>query len=862
MFRFLLPVGFALALGAVPALPAPPAAAAPPTKPDEELVEKVRTAIDAGVRYLKKQQSSDGNWEGIVINFLADMEGGSTGLVTLALLNCGVKPDDPGVARAIEYLRKLPPKKTYVVALCNMVMAETRDKRYVPEIQRNADWLIKNALGWKTSDDGKVLRVTGQLQGWSYPQNQMSDNSNTQYALLGLYAAKSAGATIHNEVWQGIQEYYTRTQVTPEEAPRLGFWTYYNEKRDLPSISMSVAGVCGLLIARMGLDVNEHELDPASGVAKNCGVYGENTALAKGLNWVAENFSFESPKSTYYNIYGMERLGRLSGQRFIGTHDWYREGCEKLVGKFNPNTRKWEKGMQADDGSFGGGRQIDGTPHLSTAFSLLFLSKGRTPVLVSKFAWGDFQARGDGLVEVAAPGHPAPAGGSNWNRKHNDTRHIVEFCSRELFDNAPLSWQVYDARRLDFVNDGGRGRTGKEKLLDEVGLLLQSPILYLNGHGPLILTPAQEEILKTYIEEGGFVVAEACCGDPAFAASFRKLMKKLFPDNTLRKMPPEHAIWKMFPGIVPTDFPEIEVLDRGCRSAAVFSPVPLAGYWEEAKYMPQDSRHPKNRGEKAYCLIRNIVGYATGMEMPKPKLSRQVVFRGTEAGVTRSHFKAAQLKIEGGGDPPAPDALKNLMGYLRDNARLEVALKSVVLEPYSEDLFNFKFMYLHGRKLKDDKGGPLYRDADVENIQSNLLSGGLLLADAACNGYEQWKAFDQSFRELCTKLFPDRKLEIIQERLPDGREDPLFRIARESGINIKSVRCRRELANDGGPEPEMRTYPVHLEGIKIDGRWVVIYSKYDIGCAIEGHKAADCLGHDKDSALRIASAVVLYALKR
>ena len=53
-----------------------------------------------------------------------------------------------------------------------------------------------------------------------------------------------------------------------------------------------------------------------------------------------------------------------------------------------------------------------------------------------------------------------------------------------------------------------------------------------------------------------------------------------------------------------------------------------------------------------------------------------------------------------------------------------------------------------------------------------------------------------------------------------------------------------------------------LEGIKVDGRWVVIYSKYDVGCAIEGHKAADCLGHDKESALRIASAVVLYSLKR
>ena len=40
--------------------------------------------------------------------------------------------------------------------------------------------------------------------------------------------------------------------------------------------------------------------------------------------------------------------------------------------------------------------------------------------------------------------------------------------------------------------------------------------------------------------------------------------------------------------------------------------------------------------------------HATGMELPKPKLSRtNVVAKGTEVGVTRSHFKAAQLQLEG-----------------------------------------------------------------------------------------------------------------------------------------------------------------------------------------------------------------------
>jgi len=91
---------------------------------------------------------------------------------------------------------------------------------------------------------------------------------------------------------------------------------------------------------------------------------------------------------------------------------------------------------------------------------------------------------------------------------------------------------------------------------------------------------------------------------------------------------------------------------------------------------------------------------------------------------------------------------------------------------------------------------------------------------------------------------------------------PLYKIASQAGIDLSSVKCRRENPEGTGAEKELRTRPVMLEGIKIDGRWVVVYSKYDIGCAIEGHKSADCLGHDKESALRVASAVVLYSLRR
>lgn len=836
MTRLFLTTALIAILGVLVTLPAEapaqpgPAPAAPP-KPEEELVEKVRKSIDLGVKFLKKQQTPQGTWEGVVLNFLADMDGGATALVTLALLNCGVKHDDPAVARALDYLRGLPPKKTYVAGLQNMVFAEARQAKDLPIIQRNADWLIDKAIGLKG----------GQLEGWSYPGNTVPDNSNTQYALLGLYAAKYAGARIDDDVWREIQRFYTRTQKKP--TPTTGFWQYHNSRFDnQASFTMTVAGVCGLVIAGMGLDQSEQQLDLKSGVAANCGIYPQNDAIARGMNWIAANFNFDAGKSIFYNIYGIERLGRLSGQRFIGKFDWYREGCEYLIN------------AQAADGSITKGHGIDGAEVISTAFGLLFLSKGRTPVLISKFAWGDFRDVGGGTFEERSTGKK---GEINWNRKHNDTRHLVEFSSKELFKGTPLAWQVYDVRRQNIDTD--------EKILAEVGVLLQSPLLYLNGHGriPFVGLPGEvlttkERILQKYVEEGGFILAEACCGDAQFAASFRDLIKRIFPGNKLERLPETHAIWTSFykdKGLA--QFAGLEGLEKGCRTVVVFSPMPLAGYWEEHRFMPGAGKlaaqegQPNYRGEMAYKLAGNIIAYATGLELPKPRLTRAHLIdpNAPEKGVLRGYFKAVQLRT-GTEQDPAPAAIRNLMGHLREQTRLEVSLSKESMYPGDENLFKFKFMYLHGRKPID------YDDYGLDSLKSNLQTGGLLFADAGCNGFGAWKTFDASFRAMCKKLFPDQKLEVI------SASDEIFSAKMNGGTALTTVRCRREKADGTGPEPEMRNYAPLLEGIKIDGRWVIVYSKYDVGCALEGHKSLDCMGHDKESALRLASAVVLYSLKR
>lgn len=798
---------------------------------DRELVIKVNKAIDKGIAFLKSQAKTskvDGktlvNWDSPFLKTLVGMDGGETALVTLALLNCGEKVSDPIVGAALEYLRRLPPNRTYVVGLTTMVFAEARQPRDLPLIQTNVDWLIKNGT-----------RRSGSIIGWSYPfgPDQAPDASNTQYALLGLYAGKQAGAKIPDNVWREIRQLYLNGLGT--DGAETGFWTYNHHKNGDASFSMTVAGVCGLLIASMGLSESQQQLDPVTGKAVKCGLYDTNDAIRRGLNWIgkSQNFAFQKArgsKSDFYNIYGIERVGRLSGLRFLGRADWYREGCQLLTGPDAKKGGQHQSGywLYRDNGPFDKDVLQDDSHCIETSFALLFLSKGRTPVLMSKLAYGAMEMDAGVLIERG------PANVTGWNRKHNDARHLTEFASRELFNGLPLGWQVYDPRRRDFKTEAD--------ITAEVAELVQTPILYFNGHERPRLNNQQKQIVKRYVEEGGFILAEACCGSTDFAAGFEELIQELF-NSKLDDVKGDHAIWQSYFLVPPTDF-KLKFLSRGCRTVVIFSPEPLAGYWEESKYMPPKTKKDVARGEQAFRLAANVIAYATGMEPPKQRLTVAKIAKLTniDQSPPKGFIKPAQVQL--GEAPPAQNAMRNLMAHLRTAARIDTVLDKQVMPPHDPELFKYKFMYAHGRVRFD------LPDEAIKNLKANLQAGGLLFADACCGKPE----FDQAFRAMVKKLFPGHSLQVIEQN------DDLYS-AKLNGAAITTVK-RREKADGAGPDGGFKDLPPNLEGIKIDGRWVVIYSKYDIGCALENHKATDCLGHDRESALKLATAAVLYALKK
>ncbi|MCA9220789.1 MAG: DUF4159 domain-containing protein, partial [Planctomycetales bacterium] len=68
-------------------------------------------------------------------------------------------------------------------------------------------------------------------------------------------------------------------------------------------------------------------------------------------------------------------------------------------------------------------------------------------------------------------------------------------------------------------------------------------------------------------------------------------------------------------------------------------------------------------------------------------------------------------------------------------------------------------------------------------------------------------------------------------------------------------------ANDGLTARLTKVTPL-LEGIELDGRLVVIFSPFDLSCALENHASLDCKGYTREDAARIGVNVILYALQQ
>ncbi len=98
---------------------------------------------------------------------------------------------------------------------------------------------------------------------------------------------------------------------------------------------------------------------------------------------------------------------------------------------------------------------------------------------------------------------------------------------------------------------------------------------------------------------------------------------------------------------------------------------------------------------------------------------------------------------------------------------------------------------------------------------------------------------------------------------PIPAADPLW-TKKYGGFDLPTVTRRdpQARAKDQPLKALERKVPPELEAIKIGDRYAVIFSPYDLSCALERQETMECQGYTRDDAARIGLNVVLYALQQ
>ncbi len=762
--------------------------------------KRVLDSIARAKRYLQKSQQEDGSWRAVSAE---NFRTGISSLVMLALFNSGMTTNDLEIQKGLQYLRTVKePDFTYECSLMIMALAaakdERRDKaRIMNLVKRLEDAQIRA---------GENAGTWGYGAGNSLAPNLGGDRSNGQFAVLGLHEAQDAGIPVSLDTLRRARDHWKLCQNAD------GGWGYSGRANQTSSGSMTVAGISTMVITEAMVRQADKELNP-DGSPRCCTAPEPDQAVENGVKWLGKNFSVgHNPREKtwlLYYLYGLERAGRLSGRRFFGEaqnrHDWYREGAEYLVER-----------QLVQNGSWQGVGSMENDPIVGTSLALLFLSKGLSPVLINKLDY--------------SPAAAAFDDGGEWNRHRNDVRNLTQMISGLPQWPKLITWQVVQLR---------------DATVDD---LLQAPVLFLNGENDPKFSQQDAALLKEYVAQGGFIFAESCCQGTGFDRGFRDLIKQMYPpsETRLKQLDPDHPIYRS-EYLLDASTVELWGCDIGCRTSIVYSPRDLSCLWDKWTVfeMPNRPAVMTSMITKATQVGVNVVAYATGREPPTNRLDRpraqEITTEGD--GIQRGLLEIAKLRYTGSWDA-APQALRNLLSALNTTAGVATAHKAPALTPLDPAIFKYPLLYIHGRNMFQIS--PQERD----QIRKYIERGGVLFADACCGAPQ----FDKGFRQMIEQMFPDHKL----QRIPPTHE--IFTTA--IGNDLSRVKRREPEVNDANAalKATIRTVEPYLEGVEMNGRFVVIYSKYDISCALERQAAVSCTGYIREDAVRIAVNIVLYAL--
>ena len=556
----------AVAIGPSPVYPRKPIR--PATAPATELTdEQIGAAIQKGVNFLMAGAHRQGQ---PLIRTLQQMPGfgaGEDALELYALLQCGEAIDDPrlnphdkSMDGAIARLKtaQFGHYQTYGRSLRCAALSLYNRPQDRAALKEDVAWLVQAGAGAGT---------------YSYENNGLAwDNSNSQYGLLGVWCGAETGIEVPTAYWGAVEQHWNIGQTSS------GQWRYkYGINTDLPRVSMNCAGIASLLIT--------HDYLESPKYVEQVGRDPFTPALRRGLDWLETgdnciDIQPDSPspyRNWGYNLYGVERIGLASGFKYFGRHDWYRELAKQVIA------------AQLADGSWAGDERID------TSYMLLFLARGRHPILMNK-------------LRLA----------SNWANRPRDVANLARFSSHEM--ERQFNWQVVPLTH-DWVD------------------WTDSPILYLASHKSVLsIVDSDVQKIRQFILAGGMLFTQADGDSPEFDAFAHTLARRLFPEYEMTDVPADHAIYSVAEPVRPTI--PLKMVSNGSRILMLHSPTDIAKWWQ---------RRDTKTGERYFALGLNMFVYAAGKRDFHNRLASTFVPPVEEPPVQTINI--ARLQYAGAWDP-------------------------------------------------------------------------------------------------------------------------------------------------------------------------------------------------------------------
>jgi len=760
-------------------------AAVPPDRLDQ--------AIARAKKWIYSRQRPGGRWEkddqrqgsehAQYVNMQGDTFGGYTALATYALLASGESPNDPRIKAAVRFLKQADIVGIYGIAMrCQVwLLIPHQSEEMKGLIRADAERLFAGL------NDGSINPANNGL--WDYlGRGPRVDHSVSQYGVLGLWACQQTGAIDVGSARWRLMEKAWRDGQHPE-----GGWDYGTVSDQTPS--MTAAGLASLFIISDYLHADE-------GVACTGNTF--DPWIDNGLAWLDRHFDRVGDNT--YAMYGIERIGAASGYRYFGSRDWYNTLAAHLL-----------KNQSEADGSFLAGDYSGAGELDSTCFALLFLSRGRAPVMMSKL---DYHHVPPGAIRPTTQTASAPAGSPStlpatlpalvhWNERPRDVANLAAWTGRQT--ETFLQWQIVNLAANP--ND-----------------LHDAPVIYLSGNRDLDLTGFEAARVKRFIEEGGMLLGNADCGQAQFAHGFQRLGRRLF-GGEFRELPADHPAFthQQFPAARWRSRPRVLGLSNGVRELMVLIPdFDAARWWQSAA--------AKGPHEDAFELGTDLYQYSIDRQLWN-KGASYIVRADPQIKATRS-IRVARLAIGTNWDPE-PGGWRRLAAVLQNQD--EVDLSVFAAKTGDGTLATAQIAHLTGTT-----DFSLSAAARAE-IQAFVRTGGTLVVDAAGGSLPFADAAERELR----KLFGPGAVRGLAEPLP--ADHPVFRVPGHV-IDSFSYRAWARLMSVGSlKKPRLRA--IH-NGTRI----VVFFSREDLSAGLVGEPVDGIVGYSPQTATQIVQNILLYSV--